>query len=323
MSGTAEIGATREPGTFWQRLVRGVHRIHQRPDWPALVGTDWPERIMAMPVTDRFHAKQGRTTGRWVIDAERGRPAVYLKRHYRLPRWRGLLATLCPGRGWSPALEEWHHLGTARALGLPVPERVAAAEYIGPWGRLQSLLAIADLTGMLPLHEAVPAAAERLPPRVFAPWKRGLIQELARLVRALHDQFFFHKDLYLCHFYIPSGHVTGASTGWRGTVHVIDFHRLARHRRMAWLWQAKDLAQLLYSSDVRGVSIRDRWRFWRCYWGPRLGTRREKWLRPLVLFKWRGYQRHNARKKLRGAARHCTINQGQLDAYAGSPIPGS
>ena len=79
-------------------------------------------------------------------------------------------ATLWPDTGWSPALQEWQHLEWARQQGMPVPEAVAAGEYIGPWGRLQSFLAVEELIGMLPLHEAVPLAAERLDPASFRRW---------------------------------------------------------------------------------------------------------------------------------------------------------
>jgi heptose I phosphotransferase len=280
--------------TLWQRLFRGVRRLRQRPDWPAFAGPDWAERIMTAEVTDRFHAKQGRSTGRWVLHAGAGRLAVYLKRHYRLPWWRGLLAALWPDAGWSPALQEVRHLEWARAQGLPVPAVVAAGEYIGPWGRLQSFLAVEELADMLPLHEAVPAAAGRLAPAVFRQWKRGLVRELARLTRALHRRRCFHKDLYLCHFYIPRAD-TERLPCWRGRVHVIDLHRLGRHPWTWRLWQVKDLGQLLYSSEVEGVEDRDRLRFWRHYLGA--GRRGSRWLRWCVLFKWRRYRRHNARKQ--------------------------
>src|SRR5205085_6601985 len=144
---------------FWRRLLRGSRRLQQRPDWEEFAGAGWAERILAVHVTDRFHAKQGRSTGRWVLETGGQRLAVYLKRHYRLPWWQGWLATLWPEAGWSPALEEWHNLEWARAHGLPVPAAVAAGEFIGPWGRFQSFLAVEELYGMLPLHEAIPAAA--------------------------------------------------------------------------------------------------------------------------------------------------------------------
>jgi len=178
---------------------------------------------------------------------------------------------------------------------MPVPATVAAGEYIGPWGRLQSFLAIEELTDMLPLHEAIPAAAGQLPPAFFQIWKRSLIAEMARLTRALHECHCFHKDLYLCHFYIPRTD-TGRLPEWRGTVHLIDLHRLSRHRWTRPLWQVKDLAQLLYSSEIVGVTDRDRLRFWRVYLGKRRSSWPARWLRRLVVIKWQRYRRHNAKK---------------------------
>ena len=67
-----------------------VRRLWQRPDWGRFVGSDWVETIMGTPVTDRFHAKQGRSTGRLIVpppEADAGAEPlrVYLKRHYELP----------------------------------------------------------------------------------------------------------------------------------------------------------------------------------------------------------------------------------------------
>lgn len=284
--------------SLWQRLSQGVRRLRQRPDWPRYVGADWPERIMATAVTDDFHAKQGRSTGRLILEAGGQQLAVYLKRHYRLPRWRGLLASIWPEHAWSPALQEWQHLEWARAQGVPVPATVAYADYIGPWGRLQSFLAVEELTGMLPLHQALPLAQERLSADLFRLWKRGLIEEVARLVRALHVKRCFHKDLYLCHFYIP-GEDTERLPNWRGRVHLIDLHRLQQHRWTWRLWQAKDLGQLLFSSENAGVDVRDRLHFWRAYLEGKGRSWSARWLRQLVLFKWRLYRRHNQKLKAR------------------------
>ena len=145
-------------GGFWHRLTRGRRVVHREPDWDDFAGPGWLDGIMAESVTDRYHAKQGRSIGRWTLTAPDGRTlVVYLKRHYSLPRLRGLLSAFAPGRPWSPGLEEWEHLRWARANGLPVPRAVAVGEMLGPWGKLQSFLAVEELTGMLPLHEADPA----------------------------------------------------------------------------------------------------------------------------------------------------------------------
>ncbi len=256
---------------------------------------------MALTVTDRHHAKQGRSTGRLILHAGGQRLAVYLKRHYRLGWWRGLLATLWPDAGWSPALAEWQHLRWAREFGLPVPAVVAAGEYIGPWGRLQSFLAVEELAGMLPLHEAIPTAAATLDRVAFARWKRGLLAEMARLTCELHGLHWFHKDLYLCHFYVLAEDMTRLPN-WHGRVHLIDLHRLSRHRWTGLHWQMKDLGQLLYSSQIAGVTARDRLRFWRAYLGAARYSWRGRWLRAAVLFKWRRYQGHNSKRKRARAA---------------------
>jgi hypothetical protein len=281
--------------TFWRRLTNGVHHGTQRADWMTFAGADWLERIMGQPVTDRFHAKQGRSTGRLILNADGRKLAVYLKRHYRLHWWRGLLATLWPRHAWSPARQEWEHLEWARGQGLPVPEAVAVGEYIGPWGRLRSCLAIEELSGMLPFHEAIPNAMQRFSPTDFALWKRGLVVEVARLARELHSRRWFHKDLYLCHFYVPSD----ASGEWRGNVHLIDLHRLTHHPWTWRIWQVKDLAQLAYSSEIPGVTPRDRVWFWRCYLGDGRTSRAARWLRRLVLLKWGRYRAHNRKKRHR------------------------
>jgi heptose I phosphotransferase len=288
-----------------RRLFRGVRRLRERPEWLAYAGPVWADNIMDVAVTDRFHAKQGRSTGRWVLQAPDGRPplVVYLKRHYALPFWQRVLATVWPRGGWSPAMQEWRHLEWARARGVPVPEALAAAEFIGPGGRLRSFLAVKELTDMLPLNEALPLAADRLDAAGFRRWKFTLAAEVARLARLLHDRRCFHKDLYFCHFYLARGDTAGVPEGgWRGRVFLIDLHRLTHHPLTWLIWQTKDLAQLLYSSELPGVDARDRLNFWRAYRGP--GPRRatHRWLRYWVLFKWGRYRRHNARRKARTEA---------------------
>jgi hypothetical protein len=291
-------------GNFWQRLTRGVKVGLQREDWPRFAGEEWLEVIMDVPVTDRFHAKQGRSTGRWILQRNDESLAVYLKRHYRLSRWRGWLATLWPRRSWSPALQEWQHLQWAREQGFPVPSNVAAGEIVGPWGQLQSVLAVEELTGMLPLHEAIPLASENLEPRVFRNWKRGLITEIARLACDLHGRRYFHKDLYLCHFYIPeelcSPRKFGNSSNYdfRKRVYLIDLHRLGRHRLTWPIWQVKDLAQLAYSSEIEGVETRDRMQFWREYLATSRMSLLGGWLRKAIQLKWKRYRNHNAKRRM-------------------------
>jgi heptose I phosphotransferase len=288
------LPSVRDPvSSLWHRLRRGTRLLRREPDWDRLAGEDWPDRVMTVPVTDREHKKQGRSIGRLILTEGRARLGVYLKRHYRLGRWRGVLATLFPNRAWSPGLEEWQRLKWAHDIGLPVPRPVAAGQFVGPWFRLQGFLAVEELYGMLPLHEAVPLAAARLDPAAFARWKRGLAAEVARLARRLHDRTWFHKDLYFCHFYVPEELTRRVPDGWADRVFVIDLHRLSRHPLLALWFQVKDLGQLLYSSEVVGVTARDRVRFWKLY----TDGRRPGWLAWLVRLKWQLYRRHHRRRK--------------------------
>ena len=149
---------------------------------------------------------------------------------------------------------------------------------------------------MLALHEAIPLAAERLAPATFRRWKRGLIRHMAELARRLHDRRWFHKDFYLCHFYIAEGDTRRLPDDWNDRVRLIDLHRLAHHRWTWPWWRIKDLAQLLYSSDVHGVEVRDRWQFWRAYFGAARRQRRMRWLRRMISLQAWNYQRRHERR---------------------------
>ena len=288
------------------RLVRGDRVIRALPDFAALAGDGWEDRVMAEQVSDRFLAKQGRSIGRWTLTDDTGRTlTVFLKRHNLLPRLAGWAAAVFPGGAWSPGLQEWEHLAWAEAEGLPVGRPVAAGEIRGPGGRLQSFLAVEELTGMLALNEAIPLALDRLPAAQFAAWKRRLITEVARLARELHRRRAFHKDLYLCHLFVPEDDCGRVPATFRGRVHMIDFHRLGHHRVRWAYFLVKDLAQLLYSTDeVPGLTARDRVRFWRLYRGDGWDgvTAPPGWLRAAVAVKWRRYRRHNLKRRAKSEA---------------------
>jgi Lipopolysaccharide kinase (Kdo/WaaP) family len=287
--------ATARVPSLWTRLWHGYRKLHAAPDWASFAGNDWAERIMSEEVTDRLHQKQGRSIARWTLSSADGRQlVVYLKRHYRLPRLDGWKALLFPCFAWSPGLQEWQHLHRAAELGLPVPRPVAAGEFVGRGGRLQSFLAVDELSGMLALHEAIPLAQQRLNPTAFVRWKQSLVIEMARLTHLLHDRSYYHKDLYLCHFYIHEDDTRAEPADWKNRVVVIDLHRLARHRLTGLWWKVKDLGQLLYSSEIEGVDARDQLAFWRAYAGKR---RSNSLLARMIRKKWRLYRTHNLKKE--------------------------
>lgn len=259
--------------------------LHHEPEWEAAVGRDWWRHIFSARITDRHHAKQGRSIARWTVRCGERARSFFVKRHYRHSWWRTLLHRWFRW-GTSDAQLEWHHLQRAKRCGIPIPRAVAVVE-LPHEGTLRSALVIEELEQRLALHEAIPAACRSLDAESLRIWKNGLIDEMARLVRRLHDRGLFHRDLYFCHFFIERRWITEIPETWRGRVVLIDFHRLTRRRWFVWLTKIKDLAQWHYSSAIEGVTDQDRERFWRAY----ERGRPRHWLRFLVRWKARLYQR--------------------------------
>ena len=249
-------------GTLLTRLLRGTNWSWKAERHNSSLPSDLDSRVMTLESLDHHHAKQGRSTARVRFDSGGGSLSVYLKRHYRLPWPNRLAALIHPGGRHSPASAEWAHLERAKSLGIAVPEVVAVGEWVGPWGDLKSYLMVAELVGHAPLHEAVPELAGSLEPARFASLKRAVVIEMAGIAAKLHQAHAFHKDLYLCHFFLDLA--PDASTGRR--LCLIDLHRLAVHRWTAPRWRWKDLGQLLFSTlGVEGIDDRDRLRFWMHY----------------------------------------------------------
>jgi Lipopolysaccharide kinase (Kdo/WaaP) family len=267
----------------------GVRRQYE-PPWTDFVGEEWHHYLMDAELVDRLHQKQGRSIARWTLRRGSSEWPVFVKRHFSHAGWRTWLARVWRRSGWSDAGREWRNLQRARELGLAVPRPVAMAEWNG--SELRSVLVVEELTGMLALHEAIPLAAKLLTPERFRDWKRALIVEMVGMVRLLHDRGYFHRDLYLCHFFVRHEDLEKVPSSWRGRVFLIDFHRLSRQRILPFLGRMKDLAQLLYSARVDGVDLTDVQEFWRLYGGSRL-------LGCAVRLKARHYARHNLQGKVK------------------------
>jgi hypothetical protein len=84
-----------------------------------------------------------------------------------------------------------------------------------------------------------------------------------------------------------------------GTLHLIDFHRLVHSPLLGWRWRVKDLAELLFSSEIAGVNDRDRLRFFQRYRGRRRRSLGMRWLARWVRWKARRYLAHNRRVQCR------------------------
>jgi heptose I phosphotransferase len=282
-------------GSIWERWARGVSWTWVNERYRELVPEDLAVTAMTLESRDRYHAKQGRSTARVILKRADRPLAVYLKRHFRVPWPSRVAALLAPAGRHSPASAEWARLEHARGLGIDVPDVVAAGERIGPRASLSSFLMLAELTGRQAINEALTVLVDRLQPTDLAALKRRAIVEMARITATLHAAHVFHKDLYLCHFFIDVHH--SGTMGGRARVTLIDLHRLSEHRIWPDWWRWKDLGQLLFSTyGVEAITDRDRRRFWKCYCR-KTGIRRRSWHERMIQLRAARYREHNRKPR--------------------------
>ncbi len=282
-------------GSLWERWARGVNWTWINEHYRACLPEDFDVTVMSLDSRDRFHAKQGRSTARVLLEKTDRLLAVYLKRHFRLPWPARVAALLDPAGRYSPAAAEWANLKRVRALGIEVPEVVAVGERIGPRINLQSFLMVAELTGCVPLNEALPQLADRLDARSFAQLKRRLFEEVARITATLHRARLFHKDLYLCHFFLDYASLEANRSAPR--VVLIDLHRLREHRLSPNWWRWKDLGQLLFSTyGIDEITNRDRLQFWWRYRGF-VEIKRPDWQLHMIELRAARYKMHNRKRQ--------------------------
>jgi heptose I phosphotransferase len=168
---------------------------------------------------------------------------------------------------------------------------------------------IAELSGCDAVNDSLPQLAAQLDARKLESLKRRITAEIARITATLHTARVFHKDLYLCHFFVPplvNGEIGGvvpakSITGFTEQdpfrLSLIDLHRLREHKIWPDWWRWKDLGQLLFSTfGVDGINDRDRLRFWRhyCRW---VGIRRPRWHARMVRLRAARYLEHNRKPR--------------------------
>lgn len=241
--------------------------------------------VAAWSPTDDFVAKQGRSTGRYRIDADGRSLHVYVKKHMRLPWWQRAFA---PAAAF-PGPSEQANIERVAALGVRVPETIFA----GADGRAAcgSLFATRALDGYLPLHLYIAGPFTKLSPTAQCRRKAALVRRLVDVARKLHDARLHHRDFYLCHFYLHDD--ADCNDGF--DLVLIDLGRLLESRLARW--KIKDLAGLLFSSEIDGVSRADRMRFFKQYLGLSKLDAAAKRLARRVEAKAERYRRHNDKSR--------------------------
>lgn len=121
---------------------------------------------------------------------------------------------------------------------------------------VESFLVTDELAGTKSLEEMV------LEGRISSlQLKRRLIRQVAEMTGAMHRAGMNHRDLYLCHFLLDIGGLSGGDV----RLSLIDLHRAQFWRKMPVRWRNKDLASLYFSALGANLSTGDKLRFLSVY----------------------------------------------------------
>lgn len=163
---------------------------------------------------------------------------------------------------YSSAAREMHFIKRLAQIGVPSLRSIAfGQEMTGIWER-RSFGLTAELDGQS-LEKLV--EQWRLNPKSMpdSNERHDLIRQLGLLVRLLHENDLFHRDLYLSHVFL-----TRNSDG-RPVLRLIDLARMIEKPWNPRRWAIKDLAALAFSAPSPFVTRVDRFRFLYHYLGDR------------------------------------------------------
>lgn len=189
---------------------------------------------------------------------------------------------------------EYKAINRLTELGVNTMEVVAFGERgVNPLTR-ESFIITKDLNPAISLEDYCKDWKEN-PPSYHV--KKLLVEEVARMVKTMHEGGVNHRDCYICHFLLHLPYVEGQNP----KISIIDLHRAQIRDYVPLRWRNKDLVALFFSSLNIGLSKRDYLRFVRTYFkGERLREviKNEKKFFNSIEDKVRKIQERTVRKKL-------------------------
>jgi heptose I phosphotransferase len=197
---------------------------------------------------------EGRKTLRFQLQ-DRG----YFLKWHRGVGWREIFKNLLSLRlPVVSAQNEWRAIGLLNQLGVDTMTVSAyGRRFLNP-SRRASFIITRELTDTVSLEDYCLNWLRHPPPVAI---RRRLLDRVAGIAKALHENGLCHRDFYLCHFLLLQGteHTT------EPVLYLIDLHRalISRRRR----WRVKDIAGLYFSAMEAGLTRRDLYRFMRRYRG--------------------------------------------------------
>jgi arsenate reductase-like glutaredoxin family protein len=197
-----------------------------------------------------YRELEGRRTQR----IELGGRGYFLKQHFGVG-WREIFKNLLQWRlPVVSAKNEWRAIQHCERLGVPTLEVMGFGCRGKNPAQLQSFLLTTELTHVISLEDFCKDWHSQPPEAML---KRGLINDVARSARLLHDNGINHRDFYLCHF------LRDESAPHK--LYLIDLHRAQIRTSTPYRWRVKDLAGLYFSSKDIGLTSRDLLRFLKEY----------------------------------------------------------
>lgn len=96
--------------------------------------------------------------------------------------------------------------------------------------------------------------------------KQALLQQVARIARAIHTHGINHRDLYLCHFLLDLKSLDTWRLGQGEPIlYLVDLHRAQVRTHVPRRWLVKDVGSIYFSAMDLGINRKDLYRFLRHY----------------------------------------------------------
>jgi len=206
---------------------------------------------------------------RKTIEVYIGGKHYFIKQHYGVG-WREIIKNILQARlPIIGATNEWRALQLLPTLSINTMPIIAYGCKGKNPAAQQSFIVTGALEDTISLEQLC-ATWPKNPPAY--PCRLAMIKEVARMSRALHGAYIYHRDFYICHFllHIPQG--VDYINSKQLTIYLIDLHRALIKKSVSNRWLIKDLAGLYFSSMDCGITPKDIYRFLRIYYQQPLRT---------------------------------------------------
>lgn len=195
-----------------------------------------------------FRELENRRTQKVIL----GKKTYFIKQHFGIG-WKEIFKNLVQFKlPIYSAKNEWKAIQKLHSLNLPAQKIVGyGIRGLNP-ARMQSFILTEEIMHSVSLEDF--CKPWKISPPTFQ-LKQQLIQKVAHIARAIHENGMNHRDFYLCHF-LQSDNLF---------LYLIDLHRAKIRRVTPKRWIIKDLAGLYFSSKEIRLTSRDLLRFMKEY----------------------------------------------------------